>query len=238
MSHSFAPFAGSIDEIHTVPTSGANVAAAERIGSAFLGGILASYGLAQKSTGGAALAALGGLLIYRGATGRCAAYRQLGIDTTGNSKGRGVPGNAGIRIERSIVIDRSPMELYYFWHDLSNLPRIMPEIKSIHVEEAHSHWVVNGPAGREVSWDAEFITENPGEVIAWQSLPNSTVQNAGSVHFEAAQDRSSTTVKVALQYLPPAGHAGALVAHLFGAAPEKMLESALARFKETMETQS
>jgi uncharacterized membrane protein len=238
MSHSFAPFAGGIEGIHTVPTSGANVAAVERIGSVFLGAVLASYGLAQRSTGGAALAALGGLLIYRGASGKCAAYRQLGIDTTGNSKGRGVPGNAGIRIERSIVVDRAPMELYYFWHDLSNLPRIMPEIKSIHVDEARSHWVVNGPAGREVSWDAEFITENPGEVIAWQSLPNSTVQNAGSVHFESGSERSSTTVKVALQYLPPAGHAGALVAHLFGAAPEKMLESALARFKETMETNS
>ncbi len=234
MSHTFTPFAG-LGEIETRVSSTANVAKAERIGSAVAGAALASYGLARRDIPGAILGVLGGLLVYRGATGNCEAYRQLGIDTAGGSKGRGVPGNVGIRIERSIEVGRSPMELYHFWHNLSNLPSFMPHVESIAVDGSRSHWVVTGPAGHHVEWDAEFITEKPGEIIAWQSLPGSEVQNAGSVHFEPTHNGFATLVKVAIEYLPPGGKAGAFFARLFGQAPEQQLESDLARFKQKIE---
>jgi uncharacterized membrane protein len=127
------------------------------------------------------------------------------------------------------------MELYHFWHDLSNLPAIMPHVKSVTVDGSRSHWIVTGPAGHDVEWDAEFITEKPGETIAWQSLPGAEVKNAGSVHFEPSQNGYATVLKVALEYLPPGGKAGALIARLFGEAPDQQLEADLARFKEMIE---
>jgi uncharacterized membrane protein len=130
------------------------------------------------------------------------------------------------------------MELYHFWHNLANLPSVMPHIKSVTVDGSRSHWKVAGPAGYDVAWDAEFITEKPGEIIAWQSLPGSDVQNAGSIHFEPSQNGFATILKVALEYLPPGGKAGALVARLFGEAPDQQLEADLARFKEQIETTS
>src|SRR5262245_64907577 len=48
-----------------------------------------------------------------------------------------------------------------------------------------SHWVVDGPLGTHVEWDAEVINEIENELIAWQSLPGGTVDSAGS-------DRKST----------------------------------------------
>lgn len=238
MAHSFAPFGDSLAGVETVPVSGANVGVGERIGSAFAGGLTASYGLSRKDSVGAFLILLGGFLVYRGVTGRCQAYKNLGVDTTGSSVGRGVPGNAGIRVEKTVVVGKSSMELYYFWHQLSNLPAIMPQVKSVAMSGARSHWIVAGPAGHDVSWEAEFITEKPGELIAWQSLPNAEVRNAGSVHFQPIGDGLTTQVKVALEYLPPAGYAGGLVAKIFGAAPEQQLEDALLRFKEYMETKA
>lgn len=237
MPHSYAPFA-DLDALAGEPAtnSSTNVASGERIGSVVAGAALISFGLFRRDFVGAIAGTIGGLLVYRGAAGRCELYRQLGIDTAGSFDGHGVPGNAGIRVEKSVEVARSPMELYYFWHELTNLPLIMPHVRSVTVDGTRSRWIVAGPAGREVAWDAEFINEKPGELIAWQSLPGGDVQTAGSVHFEAIGDGGSTRVKVAMEYQPVGGRAGAWVARLLGAAPEQQLEDDLGRFKERMET--
>ncbi|HEY5812255.1 MAG TPA: hypothetical protein VIT23_06355, partial [Terrimicrobiaceae bacterium] len=61
------------------------------------------------------------------------------------------------------------------------------------------------------------------------------VQSAGSVHFDPVNGDEVTRVRVSLEYLPPAGKAGAFLAHLLGAAPDQQLENDLGRFKERME---
>src|SRR5690242_19244771 len=48
------------------------------------GGALACYGLARGKPVGLALAALGGLAVYRGITGHCPLYGVLGINTAGH----------------------------------------------------------------------------------------------------------------------------------------------------------
>jgi uncharacterized membrane protein len=237
MAHTFAPFR-NLEGVVTRPAAMPNVAMPERIGSCLGGLALVMYGVARRDLLGAVLGFVGTYLLYRGASGKCEFYRRLGIDTAGITDGRGVPGDAGVKVEKSIDVARSPMEVYHFWHQLTNLPEIMPHIVSITVDGARSHWIVRGPAGRQVEWDAEFINEKPGELIAWQSLPGADVQNAGSVHFSPLGEGESTRVKVTLQYLPIGGMAGAFIAYLLGSAPEQQLEADLARFKERMEAPS
>ena len=48
---------------------------------------------------GGILTLLGAYLIHRGVTGRCEGYRRLGIDTAGNSDGRGVPQDVGVKVD-------------------------------------------------------------------------------------------------------------------------------------------
>src|SRR5216684_2945362 len=65
-------------------TSTVNVADVERWASALGGAALTAYGIKQlkdRSPAGAALAAAGGALIYRGATGHCPVYSAAGIST-------------------------------------------------------------------------------------------------------------------------------------------------------------
>ena len=76
---------------------------------------------------------LGAYLIHRGVTGRCEGYRRLGIDTAGNNDRRGVPEDVGVKVDKSVEVRRSPMELYHFWHQLTNLPEIMPHVVSVTV---------------------------------------------------------------------------------------------------------
>jgi uncharacterized membrane protein len=128
------------------------------------------------------------------------------------------------------------MELYRYWRDFENLPRIMRHLKSVKkVDEKKSHWVVDAPMGRTVEWDAEIINDEPGSVIAWRSLAGAGVDNAGSVRFVPAPGNRGTEVRVNIDYIPPAGQVGAFVARLFGKNPKQEIQEDLRRFKQMME---
>jgi len=182
------------------------------------------------------LALAGGVLLYRGATGRWAFSEVFGwSDTEKPNATTSVPHETGIRVERSIVIDRPARELYDFWRDLENLPRFMSHVIEVKQRgENHSHWKVKSLAGTTLEWDAEIINEIVNELIAWRSLEGSAVDHAGSVHFEA-DPRGGTTVKVILEYRPPAGKLSAGVARMFGQEPAQLIEQDLHRFKEIIE---
>jgi uncharacterized membrane protein len=86
-----------------------------------------------------------------------------------------------------------------------------------------------------VEWKAEIINEVPDQVLAWRSLPGSDVVTAGSVNFDAVRGGRSTQVSVHLQYAPPAGKAGALVASLFGREPSQTIREDLRHFRQLLE---
>jgi uncharacterized membrane protein len=212
-----------------------NVSFSERIGSVAGGLALMLFGASRKSIGGLVLALFGGALMYRGGTGHCDVYEHFGVNTNRRTRERGVPGNKGIKLVRSITISKSPEEAFRFWRQLENLPKFMTNLKEVRVLDARrSHWVVEAPAGSTVEWDAEIIAERAGEFISWQSLEGAEVQNAGSVWFEPASG-GGARVRVSIQYQPPAGALGATVAAIFGEAPEKQVAEDLARFKELLE---
>jgi uncharacterized membrane protein len=147
------------------------------------------------------------------------------------------PGDGAIHLERSIIINRSPEELYKFWRNFQNLPRFMNHLESVQVvDDKRSHWVAKAPAGTVVEWDAEIVNETPNELIAWRSLDGADVDNAGSVRFERAPGDRGTIVHVKLQYRPPAGVVGATVAKLLGQAPEKQIKVDLLQMKQFIET--
>jgi uncharacterized membrane protein len=218
-----------------------NVGEAERWASAIGGGALAVYGITRLARGnwlGAALGLVGGALVYRGATGHCDLYQSLGLNTAAASKNPNVSVAAGrgIKVEKSVTVNRSPAELYHFWRNFENLPRFMDHLESVRVEGlGRSHWVAKAPAGTTVEWDAEIYNEKENELIAWRSLEGADVDNAGSVRFEGAPEGESTIVRVALKYDPPGGVLGSTFAKLFGEEPGQQIEEDLRRFKQVME---
>ena len=221
--------------------AGPNVGEMEAWLSLVAGGALAVAGLARRSWLGVALAATGVSLLYRGATGQCMLYQSLGINTNkANTAGRRKVRTArAIKVQKSIVIDRPAEELYRFWRNVENLPKIMSHLQSVEtVNDRLSHWTVKAlPIGAAtVEWDAEIVNEVENELIGWRSLQGAHVDNAGSVRFQQAGDGRGTTVIVTLQYDPPAGLLGVGIAKLFGEDPDRMIEEDLQRFKQTMES--
>src|SRR6266550_1959211 len=220
-------------------TSTVNVADVERWASALGGALLTAYGIKQlkeRSTSGAAIAAAGSALMYRGATGYCPMYAATGISTAGDETRARLSGSRGVNVEEVVTIYGSAAELYVFWRNLELLPRYMKHLVSVtQVDSCRSHWVAKAPAGRRIEWDAEVINEIPGELIAWRTLPGSQLVSAGSVMFKRAAGGRGTEVRVRLQYDPPAGKVGATVAWLLGHEPAQAIREDLRRFKQLME---
>jgi uncharacterized membrane protein len=218
-----------------------NVSEAERWLSLVGGGSLVAYGLARRNTAGFGLAALGGSLLWRGMTGHCPMYETLGVNTAerGYAKGTGsragVPYELGIRVDHEIHVNKSIDDVYAFWRELSNLSRFMDHLECVKViNDRLSHWTAKGPVGMNVEWDAEIINDIPNTLIGWRSLEGSDVDNGGSVRFEPRD--GGTVVKISMQYNPPAGQLGELIASMFGNNPRKTIAEDLDRFKELMET--
>jgi uncharacterized membrane protein len=147
------------------------------------------------------------------------------------------PQDRAVRFTKTITIERSPEDLYAFWRDLRNLPRIMKHVQEIRViDDRRSHWVVRTPDGSTTEWDAEITEDEPNRRLAWRSLPGAQVENAGSVRFDPAPGGRGTVVTAEMQYRPPAGVVGETIARLFGASPERLVGENLRALKQLMET--
>jgi uncharacterized membrane protein len=215
-----------------------NIGQAERIASAVAGGFLAVTGLERRSLGGAAVALIGGELLWRALTGRSYAYELLGIRTAPKGQGAettSVPYELGVRVDESIVIAKPRQSVFRFWRNLSNFPRFMKSLDCVSVNGNHSHWVVQGPAGT-VKWEAVVYNEIDQELIAWRSLPGSDVDHAGSVTFRKANGGSATEVTVQLQYNPPGGAVAAVLASMSGKEPSQQIAADLRELKRMFES--
>jgi uncharacterized membrane protein len=198
------------------------------------GAVLLLVGASRRSMVGACLAVASAPLLYRGITGRWPDV--LNGSGQPDSTKAALGGDGGVHVRESIRLEVPVGDVYQFWRRLENLPQFMTHLDRVtEGVDGRSHWVTSGPGGLAVAWDAEIINEVENKVLAWRSLPGSDVVTAGSVNFDAARAGRSTQVSVHLQYAPPAGKAGALVASLFGREPSQTVREDLRHFKQLLE---
>jgi len=191
------------------------------------------------------MGAIGGALIIHALTGRRSALGFLG----------GLGGAALIaRSSTNMPIDRlvgvrrpaidlqkciefaAPVErVFEAFSQLERFPEFMKHVREVHMRgDGTSQWVVEGPAGRPVAWEAVTTRLEPNRLIGWRTLPGSAVEHAGLLRFESTE--RGTRVLLTMSYTPPAGALGHAVARLFGADPKSELNDDLLRMKVFLET--
>ena len=141
-------------------------------------------------------------------------------------------------IGRTVTINRPRNEIYDFWRDFGNLAAVMENVERIDtLDPRRSHWVVKAPAGRTVEWDSIVTEDEPGRLIAWQSV--------GGVRRRRARagSSSSTRRRAAARWcappslmMPPAGAIGEWIAKLFQREPNVQARRDLRRLKQLLET--
>jgi uncharacterized membrane protein len=207
-----------------------NLSDTERLGSLIVGGALVLAGLSQRSLIRTLLTVSGGSLVYYGITSDKSMQNKL-METTGLLSN-------SLRVDKIVTIqNKSPEELYSFWHNFENLPTFMKNLQSVRiVNETRSHWVANVPLGNKVEWDTEMLVDKPNELITWASVSGADITNSGSVRFTPGYPGRGTEVKLVLKYSLPGGAITDAIAKVFNESPEQQIVEDLRHFKMLMET--
>src|SRR5262245_10624075 len=67
---------------------------------------------------------------------------------------------SGIKLKKSILIDRPASELYAYWRNLKNLPRVSGILECVEiVDGTRSRWTAKGPGGIRGHWDVEITRD-------------------------------------------------------------------------------
>ena len=134
------------------------------------------------------------------------------------------------QVTKSIIVHAPVGDVYTLWANFENFPHFMKYIKSITKQsDRSSHWVMEGPLGKDIEWDAETTRLEQNKRIAWNSRDNGDIKTSGQVTFNSLL-QGQTEITVTLQYVPPAGKVGEIVASIFSD-PEKQLDEDLRNFK-------
>lgn len=220
---------------------GRNVAQAERLASAVGGGLLALAGARRGGVGGALLGLAGAALLHRGATGHCAVYDGLGVNTAEAEArvGGTLPAarhTDGVRAESSVTVARPAEELYAAWRDFSTHPRFMERVERVVVRpDGRMRWTVSAPMGRTLEWDAVVVDEREGEYVAWATEEGADLPSRGAAWFTPVGHGTTTEVRLVMEFDPPLGMVGQAIASVFAAVPEEMVRRSLLAFRDLAE---
>lgn len=205
-----------------------NVSNLERAVSAGLGGFaLARYG--GRSVFGTVLAA--GLL-HRAATGQCAVYRAIGVDTADPSAP--LLEKSSIQLNKSIVIDAPPEALFpFFTNDLARLARLSPEVLAVEkVDDERSRWSVKTPIGQH-SFESRVVEKVDNRSVRWE-CDDTRFPHQGEVTLTPGI--RGTVVRVSMEYHTPGGNLAAQLSRVTGHEPHEALERTLWNLRSLIET--
>jgi uncharacterized membrane protein len=135
----------------------------------------------------------------------------------------------GIEVVRDMTVDAPVERVYEFWNEFENFPRFMSHVHEVRrIGPDRTHWVVAGPGGTPIEWDAVVTRRVPNEEIAWQTVEGALVEHRGSVRFRPVGP-GQTRIEVRMNYRPVGGALGHGLATLFGSDPERVIADDLDR---------
>lgn len=147
------------------------------------------------------------------------------------------PKDGPMHVRKSIIINRSPEDVYRFWHNFESFPSFMPDLESVKLTGKHLlHWKTKPVAGTSAEWDAKVTTEIPNSRIEWTSVEGSDIYNSGYVRFEPATGGRGTIVRVEFDYSMPGGVVSATLSRFFGEEPGHQVMRSLRAAKQILET--
>jgi uncharacterized membrane protein len=201
-------------------------------------------GLMRDSAPRLARLAGSALLVYgllrRGRSGRMLRSAGLGLVTAGLRRAvpAARPGSERRRtvdIQKTLYVEAPLERVYAFWTHYDNFPLFMSNVRSvIDLGGRRSRWVVSGPGGVPVEWNAMLTGREENRLLAWRSEPGSMLENAGVIHF--AREGTGARIDFRFCYNPPAGRAGRAMSEFFGADPRARMNEDLGRLKTLLES--
>lgn len=206
--------------------------------AAFVGTVLLGRGLSRRSLRGAISALAGGALLYVAIGGDSRIEQTLESVTGGDERtSEETETQSETSITRSATIGGPPDELYDAWRDPEQFIQVMGHVADVTSrDDDRFYWTVEGPMGRDVSWETHVVEEEPGEFVRWETPEDAMLPNEGEVRFESAAGDRGTIVTLSITIDPPGGALGNAALKRLGIVPGMLAGEALRRFKSLVET--
>lgn len=185
------------------------------ITSMISGTALAVLGASRKNWKGAALAAGGGYLAYRGFTAK---YHPL---------------HAEVRV--AFTINRPREEIYAFVRNPGNWEAVVPGLRARAGSGGkYELSFISSARAKQTRSQIHITDQRENEFIAWSSEPGS-FEHRGVLHVQDADDERGTELSIALEYVTSAGPILAALAQSRGLHPEQLVREGLRRIKQLLE---
>ena len=185
-----------------------NLMRSDRVGYVVGGAALIAWALRKPSLSRAALAGLGGWLLYQAYTGSTPVLKPLGINV--NREPRETALGETVVLEEAITIARSRAEVYAFWRRQENLP---------------------------LAGDGEIrIThEAVDEELGWRVTDGERLVRFGWITLRDAPGGRATFVAAHVEYAPVGGSLGAALSLVTGNSPRRRVAECLRRARGLLE---
>jgi len=185
-----------------------NLMRSDRVGYVVGGAALIAWALRKPSFSRAALAGLGGWLLYQAYTGSTPVLKPLGISV--NREPRETALGETVVIEEAITIARPRAEVYAFWQRQENLP---------------------------LAGDGEIMIthEAADEELGWRVTEGERLVRFGWITLRDAPGGRATFVAAHVEYAPVGGSLGAALALVTGNSPRRRVAECLMRARGLLE---
>jgi uncharacterized membrane protein len=140
------------------------------------------------------------------------------------------------RFQEFIDVMSDAQSCYEQWVCFEDFPRFMKHVRSVTPvgKSTMWHWVVDGPLGKKVEWDAVMDSNEPNRIISWHSVGENDIGAEGVVTFQEVAP-NLTRITSSIMFEAPASPLGEMIAGIFSN-PSQMVKEDLRSFKELMES--
>jgi uncharacterized membrane protein len=139
-----------------------------------------------------------------------------------------------VNLHTTLIVDRPVREMFALCSNFENFPRVVGELSDVtDFDDGRSRWAIAKASGELLEWDVIVTKYVPGQVIAWQSVPNAPVESTGIVRF-APEGPDRTRLDLTLRYRPASTSLGDAVRALVGPPRAPAVRAAMAKASDQL----
>ena len=133
-----------------------------------------------------------------------------------------------VNVHTTVVVDRPVRELFGLCSNFENFPRVVGALREVtDFDDGRSRWAVLNSSGELIEWDVVVTKYVPGQVIAWESVPDAPVESTGLLRF-APEGPNKTRLDLTLRYRPATTSVGDAMRALVGPPQAPAVRAAMA----------
>jgi uncharacterized membrane protein len=140
-----------------------------------------------------------------------------------------------VNLHTTIVVDRPVREMFALCSNFENFPRVVAALRGVtDYDDGRSRWTIAKASGEVLEWDVMVTKYVPGQVIAWESVPNAPIESSGVVRF-APEGQNRTRLDLTLRYRPAHTSLGDAVRAIVGPPRAPAMRAAMEKASDQLQ---